>query len=218
MVASLLFRNMDWKGDKISTLGRLPDPDNPGEITLWSKEVLGWMFKTYFAPIEKIDMMTEDEVEALDGIMSFFALSKYSRRDPSVQWMRERARAEREYHGTWWKHKEDVMIAQERGYKPSVVEERRAKMNEVREMALRRKQLQLNRIDNKYRTRIEAMEENPIFTNHPLVLWFKRLQNREPVAFPGSSRRESLQRKMETPEARKERALPTHLLRDLPHT
>ncbi|GAF70293.1 unnamed protein product, partial [marine sediment metagenome] len=171
MVWSLV-RNRDWKGDQITTFGRAPDFKNEGEATLWAKEFFGWMIRTYLAPLEKIDAMTEDEVEGLNGILGLLGTSKYTRRDPSVQWSNERGRAQTEYHKAWWPLKEEVMIAKERNYSNSNIQKRRDKMDKIKHMAGKRRDLQIARIDKKYAPRLNKEFANPAYFNHPLrQLW-----------------------------------------------
>jgi len=84
-----LKKNKDWKGEKIIDWGA-PKHVIGGKIS-W------YLTKTYLAPLERFEMLSGDEQDAMGKVLSFLAVSKYTRQNPHSWRGYQIYKANREY-------------------------------------------------------------------------------------------------------------------------
>jgi len=80
LVASLL-KNRDWKGETILNPQEAKTPAAKLEKAV---DFVWYLTKTYVAPIERFDLLADDEQDALAKVMGMFAMAKYTRDSPRV--------------------------------------------------------------------------------------------------------------------------------------
>jgi len=84
-----LKKNKDWKGEKIIEWGAPKD--------VIGGQIAWYMTKTYLAPLERFEMLSGDEQDALGKSLSFLAVSKYTRQSPHSWRAYQMYKANREY-------------------------------------------------------------------------------------------------------------------------
>lgn len=88
-LAMSLIQNRDWKGDRIIQYGA-PDAEIAENIAFH-------IFKTFLAPVEMLDRLTDDEIEGINKALGIMAVSKYARENPNLWQYYRMFRAAMEY-------------------------------------------------------------------------------------------------------------------------